>query len=205
MIIAYRKFTIAFALTLLGLFAAATASAEGDMERGAELGYTCLGCHGIEGYRNAYPSYRVPKIGGQKAGYITLALTAYRNGNRAHPTMQAQGGSLSDQDIADLAAYFQGAEAALDHVTDDMIAGIDAARTCLACHGGGVTGVQPTPPTLSGQEESYLVQALNQYRNGERKNNIMTAFASALSDADIAAIAKLWSDQDGLYTPQNPD
>lgn len=176
-----------------------------DHNSGEVLAYTCLGCHGIAGYRNAYPSYRVPKLGGQKAAYLESALKAYRSGDREHPTMQAQGGSLSDEDIADLAAYFQGEEAALDYVTNEMVAGIDAARTCLACHGGGITGLNPTPPTLSGQESSYLAQALYQYRNGDRKNNIMTAFASALTDADIEAIATLWSKQDGLYTPQETD
>ena len=67
--------------------------------------YTCAGCHGIAGYRNAYPTYHVPKIHGQNAQYLVAALTAYRAGQRKHPTMQAQGESLSDQDIADIAAY----------------------------------------------------------------------------------------------------
>ncbi|MBT8084604.1 MAG: cytochrome c4 [Woeseia sp.] len=204
MIIAKRIVAFVVAGFALGTLSPLTALAD-DAENGEILAYTCLGCHGIDGYRNAYPSYRVPKLGGQKTGYLEIALKAYRSGDRDHPTMQAQGGSLTDQDIADLAAYFQGEEAALDYVTNDMIAGIDAARACLACHGGGVTGLSPTPPTLSGQEESYIQQALNQYKSGQRKNNIMTAFAAALTEADIAAIAKLWSEQDGLYTPQEPD
>lgn len=190
---------------LFGAFAAPDARAEGDAERGAQLGYTCMGCHGIPGYRNAYPSYRVPKLGGQKAGYLEDALRAYRDGSRPHPTMQAQGTSLSDQDIEDLAAYFEGGEIAKDEVTADMIEGIDAAKTCLACHGAGADGVVPTPPTLSGQWESYLVHALNQYKNGERPGNVMMAFASALSDADIAAIARFYSRQPGLETPQKED
>ncbi len=74
--------------------------------------YSCLGCHGIDGYRNAYPSFRVPKIGGQKREYLATALKAYRAGTREHPTMQAQGSDLSDQAIDDLAAWFAGADAA---------------------------------------------------------------------------------------------
>ena len=66
------------------------ANAQGDAEQGARLGYTCLGCHGIEGQRNAYPSFRVPKLGGQNGEYLTSALVAYREGRRPHPTMQAQ-------------------------------------------------------------------------------------------------------------------
>ena len=72
---------------------------------GRQLAYTCQGCHGITGYKNAYPSYRVPKIGGQSPQYLTQALTEYREGKRKHPTMQAQSMSFSPQDIADLSAY----------------------------------------------------------------------------------------------------
>ncbi len=83
----------------------APASAAGDAERGRELTYTCQGCHGVPGYENAYPSYRVPMIGGQSEVYLVNALTAYRNGERAHPTMQAQAESFSEADIADIAAF----------------------------------------------------------------------------------------------------
>lgn len=77
----------------------------GSAERGHTLTYTCQGCHGIEGYKNAYPNYHVPRIGGQSAEYLVNALTEYKNGNRKHPTMQAQSQSFSDQDIADIAAF----------------------------------------------------------------------------------------------------
>lgn len=80
--------------------------ADGDSIAGRVKAESCLGCHGIEGYRNAYPSYRVPKVGGQSEVYLVAALKAYRAGERLHPTMQAQGASLSDADIADIAAYF---------------------------------------------------------------------------------------------------
>ncbi|MBD7920659.1 cytochrome c [Xanthomonas sp. CFBP 8703] len=84
---------------------AAPAAAVGHADNGRLLTYTCQGCHGVTGYKNAYPSYRVPKIGGQSAQYLTQALTEYRLGKRKHPTMQAQAESFSDQDIADIAAY----------------------------------------------------------------------------------------------------
>lgn len=77
----------------------------GSAERGKELTYTCRGCHGVTGYKNAYPSYSVPKITGQTAEYITSALNEYRSGARKHPTMRAQAQSFSEQDIADIAAY----------------------------------------------------------------------------------------------------
>ncbi|EKU24586.1 c-type cytochrome [Xanthomonas graminis] len=84
---------------------AAPAAVAGNADNGRLLTYTCQGCHGVTGYKNAYPSYRVPKIGGQSAQYLTQALSEYRLGKRKHPTMQAQAESFSDQDIADIAAY----------------------------------------------------------------------------------------------------
>lgn len=77
----------------------------GNPEKGHLLTYTCQGCHGIAGYKNAYPNFHVPRIGGQSAEYLANALTEYKNGNRKHPTMQAQAQSFSEQDIADIAAF----------------------------------------------------------------------------------------------------
>ena len=78
---------------------------KGDAAKGQMLTYTCQGCHGITGYKNAYPSYHVPRIGGQSAQYLASALNEYREGKRKHATMQAQAQSFSAQDIADIAAY----------------------------------------------------------------------------------------------------
>ncbi|MBB5863318.1 cytochrome c [Xanthomonas sp. 3058] len=83
----------------------ASAAPTGNPSNGRLLAYTCQGCHGVTGYKNAYPSYRVPKIGGQSSQYLTQALTEYRQGKRKHPTMQAQAQSFSEQDIADIAAF----------------------------------------------------------------------------------------------------
>lgn len=82
------------------------ASAQGDPERGKVVAYTCSGCHGIPFYKNVYPTYSVPKLGGQNQEYLIAALKAYRSGERQHPTMQAQAATLSDQDILDVTAYF---------------------------------------------------------------------------------------------------
>lgn len=78
---------------------------EGDPQRGRVIAYTCFGCHGIPDYKNVYPTYSVPKIGGQTYSYIVSALEAYRAGERKHPTMQAQANTLTDRDIRDIAAY----------------------------------------------------------------------------------------------------
>ena len=88
--------------------AATPAKLIGDATRGQQLTYTCQGCHGVTGYRNAYPNYHVPKIGGQAPQYLVNALTEYQQGKRKHPTMQAQAESFSAQDIADIAAFISG-------------------------------------------------------------------------------------------------
>ena len=81
------------------------ATLTGNPEAGRAKIYTCHGCHGIPGYENAYPNYHVPRIAGQNEQYLVNALHEYQSGDRTHPTMDAQADSLSDQDIADIAAY----------------------------------------------------------------------------------------------------
>lgn len=106
-----RPLPIAACLALAFATHASAASAQqaaGNPETGRGLTYTCVGCHGIEGYKNAYPQYHVPRIGGQSAEYLANALTEYRNGTRKHPTMAVQAESFSDQDIADIAAFLSG-------------------------------------------------------------------------------------------------
>ena len=92
---------------VLALVAPVTAAADGDAAAGKLKTALCEGCHGIEGYKTAFPSvYRVPKLGGQHAGYIVKALQGYKAGERSHPTMRAIAAGLTDQDMADLAAYY---------------------------------------------------------------------------------------------------
>ena len=95
----------AYASSVGAVLLAASAQAAGDATAGQTKADTCMGCHGIPGYSNAYPTYRVPRLGGQHPEYLEAALKAYRSGARKHPTMQAQAESMSDADIADLAAY----------------------------------------------------------------------------------------------------
>lgn len=77
-----------------------------DAKAGASKAYTCLGCHGVPFYNNAYPNYRVPLLGGQHPEYVIASLKAYKSGERVHPTMNAQAAGLSEADMADIAAYF---------------------------------------------------------------------------------------------------
>lgn len=96
----------AFALAAVALSMSGPLAASGDQDRGSDLSNTCMGCHGVPGYNNVYPTYRVPKLGGQNTEYLVSALKAYRAEDRRHPTMQAQAALMTDQDIADIAAYF---------------------------------------------------------------------------------------------------
>ncbi|MBT8048197.1 MAG: cytochrome c [Xanthomonadales bacterium] len=102
-----RNLTItALLLTASLVITTETVEADGDVEAGAVKAYTCVGCHGIPGYNNVYPTYKVPKIGGQNYEYLVAALMAYRNGERDHKTMTLQAQALSDQDMKDISAYF---------------------------------------------------------------------------------------------------
>ena len=180
-------------------------SIEGDPEQGELLAETCSGCHGIPGYRNAYPSFHVPKLGGQNQDYLEVALQGYRRGTRGHETMQSQAASLTDQDIADLSAYFASLEdsqaTGISRADAAAIrAGQEAAATCAACH--GEAGMSPAPqwPNLAGQHQSYLMHALTQYKSGERKDMVMAPLVAPLDDETIEQLAAYFASQPGLYT-----
>lgn len=99
-----KKFAIA---SLVLLAASSAAFGAGDAAAGKVKKSQCAGCHGIPGYRTVYPdTYQVPKLGGQHAQYIVDALKGYKSGDRKHATMRAIAGSLTEQDMNDLAAYY---------------------------------------------------------------------------------------------------
>jgi cytochrome c553 len=171
--------------------APAAAMLRGDPHRGKLNSYTCLGCHGIDDYKNAYPMYSVPKLEGQNPEYLAAALHGYRDGDRSHITMHDQAETLSDQDIADIAAYFAGTP--LTPGGKAHGAAPKAAELCVACHGQDGVAVASIYPSLAGQHQDYLVRALEEYRNGGRKNPIMKGFAQNLKEEDIAQIARYFS------------
>jgi cytochrome c553 len=188
---------------LLAVAAVATYSgtvrAAGDPVNGAALATACMGCHGIDGYRNAYPSFRVPKLGGQKPDYIVAALQAYKNKTRPHPTMQAQAASLSDQDMQDIAAFVvsEGEPATGAAVASPAK---EKAAVCAACHGEAGISASPTWPNLAGQHLDYLVYSINEYRNKRRQDPVMQGQVLTLTDADVRALAAYYAAQPGLFT-----
>lgn len=106
-----RKIVLGTLLSVVCAVLPAAANAqEVDAKAGEVKSISCQGCHGIPGYSNVYPTYHVPRVGGQHAQYIIDALNAYKRGDRSHKTMRAQAATLSDQDMADIAAYFSAAK-----------------------------------------------------------------------------------------------
>ncbi len=135
----------------------------------------------------------MPKLEGQHPEYIVTALQAYRSGERSHITMHAQASSLSDQDMADIAAFFSGEVLKAD--APAVGTAPQAAATCVACHGQNGVGIAGIYPTLSGQHEDYLARALHDYKKGGRKNPIMAPMVAMLTEADINALARYYSQQ----------
>jgi len=199
MTLAYRPFNALIHLAAMLLAVAwGNAWADGDAERGRALADTCRGCHFIPNYKNSYPVYKVPMIGGQSAEYLVAALKGYASGERGHETMHSNAATLSDQDMQDIAAYIASLGPARPAASGPVS---DKVATCIACHGERGISVQAIYPNLAGQHKSYLVQALEGYRGGSRKNPIMAGFVAGLSDADIEAVTDYFSAQQGLFTP----
>jgi cytochrome c553 len=193
----------------VGSLAAAAALAQqpqpaASPQHGQTLASTCLGCHGIEGYRNAYPDYAVPRLSGQHAQYLQDALKEYRSDARQYPTMHLQALSLSDQDITDVATYLAGKPlVAPSSASPPQVP--QPALVCTSCHGQDGIGVTPMYPSLAGQHASYIARAIQEYQTGYRKNPIMNGMVASLKPADITAIANYFSSlKPGLHTESRP-
>ncbi|MGV8804552.1 MAG: c-type cytochrome [Polaromonas sp.] len=208
-------------LTTIFALAVASASAvslaqelKGDAKAGATKNAMCIGCHGIKGYQSSFPEvYKVPMISGQNAGYISAALHEYKKGDRKHPTMRDIAASLTDQDMADLAAYYSthgvvaGAELPAKPAKEpsaDVQALLNKAN-CASCHGANFsTPIDPSYPKIGGQHADYLFVALKAYKTDNnpvvgRAHPIMGAMAKQYTHAELKAMANyIASVQGGL-------
>ena len=207
------KNKIANVVVLLSFgIAAAAASAQdakpGDAAAGQKKADMCIGCHGIAGYQASFPEvYKVPKIAGQNAKYIVAALNGYKKGERKHPSMRGIAGSLSEQDMADLAAYFEQLgksgddeqakpAAAAAAAPPPEVAKLLAQANCASCHGANFsTPIDPSYPKLAGQYPDYLYAALRAYQTDHnpvmgRSNAIMMGMARPFKHAEIKALAQ---------------
>jgi cytochrome c553 len=193
-----RPTLVVFGLGLLAALSMTPATA-GDAGKGKVLAYTCGGCHGIPNYKNAYPNYSVPKLGGQNEAYIVSALNAYASGDRSHPTMHSQAATLSEAERADIAAFLHGDGPR----PNKQVVGTPppATQTCVACHGAdGAKTVAPDYPVLAGQQADYLEYALRDYKSGKRKNPIMAGIIAGIDEKEFPALAQFFSRQQALCT-----
>jgi cytochrome c553 len=201
-----KLLTTMFALAVACVTVSAQAQKiTGNAEAGAKKTAMCVGCHGIIGYQASFPEiHKVPMIAGQSATYIVSALTQYKGGERKHPTMRAIADSLSEQDIADLAAYYsqlglKGGDAppaAASAPSDTVHALIsrDKDNACTKCHGANFnTPNDGTVPKLAGQYADYLYVALKSYKvqNAHlgRANGVMGGQAKKYSNTEIKELA----------------
>ncbi len=184
-------------------FSAQAQEVKGDAKAGERKNAMCIGCHGIVGYQASFPEiHKVPKISGQGEKYIVSALNAYKKGERKHASMRGIAASLTDQDMADLAAFYS---------TNGVVAGADAAGkatvasakvmdlvtkgACASCHGDSFNKpIDPSYPKLAGQYNDYLFVALKAYKtegNSQigRGNAIMAGVAKQFSNAELKELA----------------
>lgn len=185
------------------IFCGSAQAATGDAKAGEKKIAMCIGCHGIKGYQASFPEvHKVPMISGQGAGYITSALNAYKKGDRKHPTMRGIADSLSDQDIADVAAYYSAsgvvdAAAAPGKAADGSAtaAALVAKGACVSCHGDSFSKpIDPSYPKIAGQHSDYLFVALKAYKTEGsaqvgRSNAIMGGVAKQFSNAELKELA----------------
>lgn len=203
--------------TVFGLMVAcATASVaaedvKGNAAAGAQINAMCVGCHSIVGYQSSFPEvYKVPMISGQNDAYIAAALHAYKKGDRKFPTMRGIAASLTDQNIADLAAFYaadgqkrdvpeQPAKAPNDDVKLLLQKG-----ACVSCHGENFSKpIDPSYPKLAGQHPDYLYVSLKAYKNPKegpysgRSNGVMAGVAAQFSNTELKSLANYIGSLDG--------
>jgi len=190
-------------LASLGLCAGLSFNAQAqNVQAGEKKAALCIGCHGIPGYQASFPEiYKVPMIAGQNAKYIASALASYKKGDRKHPTMRGIAASLSDQDMADLAAFYAQlgmaapAEAKVAPEPSAEVAGLLKKGNCASCHGENFSKpIDPAYPKLAGQHGDYLYAALREYQTDKnpqvgRNNAIMMGMARPFTHAEAKQIA----------------
>jgi cytochrome c553 len=207
-----KLLTSIFALAVASVTAlgAQAQDIKGDAKAAETKVAMCIGCHGIKGYQASFPEvHRVPMISGQNAKFIVASLNAYKKGERKHPTMRSIADSLTDQDIADIAAYYEqhgkaeakAAKAARE--ADAKVAALLTKGACVSCHGANLsTPTDPSYPKIAGQHADYLFVALKSYKTeGQatwgRSNGVMGGIAKQFSNDELKALAKHVASLDG--------
>lgn len=179
----------ALTLALGGLMLAGATSADplGNREAGRKLAGQCRTCHGLDGYARIPIA---PHIGGEPETYLNAQLTAFRDGTREHEMMSIVARMLTDQDIADLSAWYAGHTVEVSLTADPD----SAPEACTACHGADGLHLFEDAPNLAGEANIYIDTQLKAFRTGKRTHDIMSPIAAELSDAEIREIANWYAD-----------
>jgi cytochrome c553 len=201
---------IALTVASATVFSAQAQDVQGNAKAAEGKIAMCIGCHGIKGYQASFPEvYRVPMISGQNAKYIASALNAYKKGDRKHPTMRGIATSLTDQDIADISAYYSqhgvvdGTAPVVAKAADDKVAELLKKGACVSCHGESFSKpVDPSYPKIAGQHKDFLFVALKSYKTENqatwgRANGIMGGVAKQFTNNELKALAAYVGSLDG--------
>jgi cytochrome c553 len=185
----------------LAVAAGASGALAQDVKAGEKKIAMCIGCHGIAGYQASFPEiHKVPMIAGQNAKYIVAALQGYAKGDRKHPTMRGIAASLTEQDMANIAAFYE-QQAKLPAAPETVpaapakVAELLTKGACISCHGANFSKpIDPSYPKLAGQHADYLTVALKAYKteknlNVGRSNGVMAGQVKQFSNAELKAMA----------------
>ncbi len=209
-----NKFLLSLSVLAVAFASAFSANAQevvGDVKAGEKKIAMCIGCHGIKGYQASFPEiHKVPMISGQGAKYIASALTAYKKGDRRHPSMRGIADNLTDQDMADIGAYYEAhgkveGAPALEKAADGnaRVTALIQKGACVSCHGDSFSKpIDPSYPKIAGQHADYLFVALKSYKaEGQatwgRSNGVMGGIAKQYSNAELKEISSYLSSLPG--------
>jgi cytochrome c553 len=195
-----RKLCVAV-LAVLGLALTHSALAAGNAAAGKTKSAACAGCHGPDG-NSANPLW--PKLAGQDAQYLAKQLHDFKTGKHKDPMMTPFAASLSEQDMADIAAYFASqktspgaavADAETVKLGERLYRGGNAksgVSACMSCHGPSGHGIPPRFPRVSGQHAAYAEKQMLAFKSGQRSNDneVMTRIAFRMSEAEIKAVSQ---------------
>ncbi|MDB5998622.1 MAG: cytochrome [Rhizobacter sp.] len=196
------RIAMAALIAFMGAAGVTTTAQAQNAKAGEAKAAICIGCHGIPEYRASFPEiHQVPMLAGQGAKYITAALTEYKKGERKHPTMRSIASSLSDQDMADIAAFYEqqgkGEEPApaKAEAPSPAVAALLQRGNCISCHGDNFSKpIDASYPKLAGQHSDYLYVALRAYQTDNnpiigRSNAIMKGMVKPFSHTELKSIA----------------
>jgi len=194
-----NKKMITLALGITALSSVSIMAQAASVDAGKDAFETCRGCHTSPGTSNAYPTYYVPKVGGQVPAYTVAALKAYKKSDRPHRTMMANSYDMSEKTMENIAAYLATVEGSDRAIANGGNAanGKKLAEACMACHNDD-SSEGASNPRLAGQHANYLEKAMQDYQSGARKNALMQSMVQDFSEDDIRDIAAYFVSQKGL-------